>query len=362
MFESYLLFFFAALGSFNGLALSFYLLCRRPITPAQRWLAALVLVLSVRTGKSVLFFFWPGIPALILQIGLTAYFLIGACLLGFVRAWADPERQHTRRDPIMVLGLLVLAIAFGITYPYSKNLSLWRGLVFHTIQIAWFVCLLIASWVFYLEVRRRALEPGNTNATIVATGFLTKTQVGSVIASVAVIWLAYATVGLTSYIVGALSFTILLYLSIMVALAQRARALPISASPKPAAEPYQDRKIDPSEAEEALDSLHKLMANERLYESAELTLSKVARRLNVPPARLSQLLNDNHKTTFKQYLAQLRIEAAKKRLLETVPVSMEQIAEASGFLSMSTFYSSFKKVEGTTPAAWRQAQLLDANS
>ena len=40
------------------------------------------------------------------------------------------------------------------------------------------------------------------------------------------------------------------------------------------------------------------------------------------------------------------------------PVPMEQIAEASGFLSMSSFYNSFKKVEGTTPAAWRQAQPL----
>ncbi|WP_368563224.1 helix-turn-helix domain-containing protein [Pseudoxanthomonas sp. UTMC 1351] len=69
-------------------------------------------------------------------------------------------------------------------------------------------------------------------------------------------------------------------------------------------------------------------------------------------------MNDNHKTAFKQYLAQLRVEAAKELLRAPAPVPMEQVAEASGFLSMSSFYNSFKKMEGTTPAAWRQAQPL----
>ncbi len=357
MFESYFLFFFAALGSFNGLALSLYLLWRQPVTAAQRWLAALVLMISLRTGKSVLFHFWPDISDLVLQIGLTACILIGVCLVGFVRAWTDPERLRTRKDPFFFLGVLVIAIVFGTAYPYSINGNLWRELFLPIIKVGWLICLLLAAWLFFRAVRQ-PLRGEAHNA-------LTSTQVGSVIGGVAAVWLAYATTGLTSYIVGALSFSVVLYLSAMVVFAQRSRAKPISASSSPeppAAEPYKDRKIAPTEADAALQSLHKLMADEHLYKNADLTLSKVARRLNLPAARLSQLLNDNHKTPFKQYLAQVRIEAAKKLLREPVPVSMEQIAEASGFLSMSTFYSSFKKVEGTTPAAWRQAVLLKSDS
>lgn len=340
MLTSYLLFFFAGLGVFNGAALSVYLLCRKPVRPAQHWLAALVLMLSLRTGKSVLVYFWHDISKLVLQVGLTACFFIGVCLIGFVRAWLDPDGRQTRNDAAIALGLLVLATAFGIAWPYTDNVSLWAGPVWASIQVIWLACLLVASVLF--------LRGGKQDHVDAAPGALNRSHVVSVIVGVGVIWLAYATSGLTSYIVGALSFSLVLYLSISVALARR--------KPAPAAEPYRDRKIAPSEAEATLRSLHALMADEELYKEAGLTLAKLAKRLNIPTARLSQLLNDNLKTAFKPYLAQVRIEAAKQLLREQASASMDDVAEASGFLSTSTFYSSFKKVEGTTPAAWRQAQ------
>lgn len=340
MFDSYLLFFFAGLGAFNGLALTLYLLWRQPVAPAQRWLAGLVLMLSLRTGKSVLFYFWPEISKWVLQIGLTACLLIGVCLVGFVRAWTDPQGLRTRNDPAVAAGLLGLAVAFGVAFPYAEHVSLWAGLVWYFIQAAWLACLLVSASVL-LRATPLPQAAGASEA-------LTRHQVAAVIAGVAVIWLAYATAGLTSYIVGALSFSVVLYLSAIIALARRGA--------RPVATPYQDRKIAATDAAAELQSLHALMADEHLYKDAGLTLAKVARRLNMPPARLSQLLNDNHKTAFKTYLAHWRIEAAKALLGAPTPVSMEQVAEAAGFLSMSTFYTSFKKVEGTTPAAWRQAR------
>lgn len=346
MFESHFLFFFAGLGAFNGLVLSLYLLWRRPATPAQRWLAALVLMLSLRTGKSVLFYFWPEISRLVLQVGLTACLLIGPCLIGFVRVWADPQRVRTRKDPLLALCLLAVAIGFGVAYPYADHVDLWGGPVWHLIQYGWLACLLVAGVGLLRAARQAELHE--------APDGLTRGHVAAVVAGVAVVWLAYFTAGLTSYIVGALSFSVVLYLSIVVVLARRgARRAP---------EPYQDRKIAPDEAAAALQSLHRLMVDEQLYKDAGLSLAKLARRLNMPPARLSQLLNDNHGTAFRPYLAQLRVEAAKRLLGAPTAVSMEQVAEASGFLSMSAFYNSFRKVEGTTPAAWRQARQLPGSA
>ncbi|WP_421567095.1 helix-turn-helix domain-containing protein [Stenotrophomonas sp. PD6] len=344
---SYLLFFFAGLGAFNGVALALYLLCRQPVRPAQCWLAALVLMLSLRTGKSVLFYFWPDVSKLVLQVGLTACFFIGICLIGFVRAWLDPDRRRTRHDPTVALGLLALAIVFGLAYPYTEHVRLWAGPVWASIQVIWLACLLASAGLF-LRASRQVSAAG-------ASGAPGRAHVASVIAGVAVIWLAYATAGLTSYIVGALSFSLVLYLSITVAVAQRRP--PAVTAPSLAAEPYRDRKIAPADAEATLRALHSLMAEEGLYKDARLTLPKLARRLNIPPARLSQLLNDNHGTAFKPYLAQIRVEAAKQLLRTQAAVPMDQVAEASGFLSLSSFYSSFNKVEGTPPGAWRQAQL-----
>lgn len=340
MIAPYLLFFFAALGAFNGLALAAYLLLRRPATPAQRWLAVLILVISIRTGKSVLFYFYPEIPRPILQVGLTACFLIGPCLLGFVRAWADPVGDRTRMDGRWVAGLLAVAVGYGLIFPYASHPEMWGRPLWGLISYGWLAWMLLALGVYLRAVRAEGAP--------VAGDGLGRGHVAAVIAGVAVVWLAYYTAGLTSYIVGALSFSLVLYLGGIVLLARRKARV--------AAEPYQDRKITPDQAQADLQSLHRLMTEEALYTDARLSLARVARRLNMPPARLSQLLNDNHKTAFKPYLMQLRVEAAKRLLCAPDPLGMEQVAEASGFLSMSTFYSSFKKVEGMTPAAWRQAR------
>lgn len=344
MIAPYLLFFFAGLGAFNGLALATYLVCRQPKTPAQRWLAALILVISVRTGKSVLLFFYPETPRLILQVGLTACFLIGPCLIGFIRAWADPASERTRKDWMFAAGLLGAAAALGLAFPYESHPELWGKPVWQVVTYSWLACLLGAG-VLYLRSHRATGMPTRNDG-------LSQRHVAAVIGGVGVVWLAYFTAGLTSYIVGALSFSLVLYLGVIVLLARRQ-----AQANTELAEPYQDRKIDPDEAQTALQSLQRLMAEEALYTDAGLSLARVARRLNMPAARLSQLLNDNLKTAFKPFLMQMRVDAAKRLLRAPGQLTMEQVAQSSGFMSMSAFYSSFKKVEGVTPAAWRQAQM-----
>lgn len=55
MLNDHLLFFFSALGAFNGVTLALYLWLTGKSALAQRILAVLILMVSVRTGKSVLF-------------------------------------------------------------------------------------------------------------------------------------------------------------------------------------------------------------------------------------------------------------------------------------------------------------------
>ncbi|MBA3931168.1 MAG: hypothetical protein C0521_16435, partial [Xanthomonas sp.] len=173
------------------------------------------------------------------------------------------------------------------------------------------------------------------------------------LAGVWIIWTAYYTAGYTSYIVGALSFTFVLALSVLAYLRLRAGQAPI--------EPYQDRRIPAPEAATQLQALAELMARERLHLDPALTLPRVARRLGIPQTRLSQLLNDNNQTSFKQYLAQLRVIEARALLQQTPPKPLEVVAEEAGFQSMSTFHSAFKKHEGITPAAFRTASADSQN-
>ncbi len=341
MLSQHFLFFFAMLGAFNGIVLASVLWWRAKGEPTQRWLSLLILVIGVRTGKSVAFYFWPDIPRVVLQIGLTACFMIGPCLFFLVRASQGHSTRTSRLDRWHVALLLAVVVAVNMFLPYTGHADLWRTVITPGIEYLWLGYLLLSTVQVYLHRARLMSTPSGQ----VLLGAL---------ASVWLIWLAYYTSGYTSYIVGALSFTFVLASSVLVYLRLRAGHAAI--------EPYQDRRIPEPEAAPQLQALAELMARERLPLDPALPLPRLARRLGMPQTRLSQLLNDNNQTSFKQYLTQLRVVEAKALLQQRPIKPLEVVAEEAGFQSMSTFHSAFKKREGLTPAAYRAAQDGSGNA
>ena len=334
MLSQHFLFFFAMLGAFNGIGAASYLWWRAKGKPTQRWLAVLVLMVGVRTGKSVAYYFWPDIPLVVLQLGLTACFLIGPSLYFLVRSSQGDASGLARADRWHIAALLALVVTVNGLLPYPLHVDLWRGLITPAINYSWLGYLLLATGQWFVHRARLRGTPSG------------KLLVGA-LAGIWVIWIAYKTAGYTSYIVGALSFTFVLALSVLAYLRLRSGHAPI--------EPYQDRRIPEPEAAAQLQALAELMSREGLHRDPGLTLPRVARRLGMPQTRLSQLLNDNNQTSFKQYLAQLRVVEAKALLRLKPPKPLERVAEEAGFQSMSTFHSAFKKHEGITPAAFRSA-------
>lgn len=332
MLSQHFLFFFSMLGAFNGLVAASFLWWRAKGAPTQRWLSLLILAVSVRAGKSVAFYFWPDIPRIVLQIGLTACFMIGPCLFFLLRSSQGDTPSPGRADRWHIAGLLTLAAAVNLFLPYDGHVELWRQLVIPGIIYSWLGYLLLATAQLYLHRARLSGTPAGP--LLLGT-----------VAAIWIIWIAYYTSGYTSYIVGALSFTFVLAFSVLVYLRLRSGQAPI--------EPYQDRRIPEPEAAVQLQSLAELMARERLHLDPGLTLPRLARRLGLPQTRLSQLLNDNNQTSFKQYLAQLRVTEAKALLRQTPPKPLDVVAAEAGFQSMSTFHSTFKKLAGITPAAFR---------
>ncbi|WP_269791366.1 helix-turn-helix domain-containing protein [Stenotrophomonas sp. Iso1] len=340
MLSQHFLFFFAMLGAFSGVSAATFLWWQAKGKPTQRWLSLLILAVGVRTGKSVAFYFWSDIPRVVLQIGLTACFMIGPCLFFLVRSSQSDTAGLGRADRWHIAGVLLLVVAVNVFLPYADNIELWRDVITPGINYAWLAYLLLATVQVYLH---RTRLPGAASSRLVLAALV----------SIWIIWVAYYTAGYTSYIVGALSFTFILASSVVIYLRLRSGQAPI--------EPYQDRRIPESEAAVQLQALAALMAQERLHLDPGLTLPRLARRLGMPQTRLSQLLNDNNQTSFKQYLAQLRVVEAKVLLRQSPTKPLEAVAEEAGFQSMSTFHSAFKKWEGVTPAAFRAGGIDSGN-
>ncbi len=326
------------LGAFAGITLAAFIWWRANGKPGDRWLSLLIFVVSVRTGKSVVYFFLPDLPRFALQLGLTACVFIGPCLYFLARSGRHSAAHPNQADRWHLAAIIVIVVAVNVFMPYSDHIKLWRSYVIPGIELIWLAYLVLTS--AHLVVHRAQLLDTSSGRMLLG-----------VAAGVWAIWIAYYTSGYTSYIFGALTFTFVLAASAVVFMRMR--------TGDTAMEPYEDRRIPAAEAATQLQTLAELIARERLHVDPSLTLPRLARRFGQPQARLSQLLNDNNKTTFKQYLTQLRVDEAKLLLQQSPQKPLEIIAELAGFQSMSTFYSAFKKSVGVTPAAYRTGRASE---
>lgn len=101
--------------------------------------------------------------------------------------------------------------------------------------------------------------------------------------------------------------------------------------------------------------LHEIMAKKRLYLQKELSLTTLAQNLKMPAHHLTQVLSIRLQMTFYQYINSLRINHACELLKDkTVSLTLEELAEESGFNSKVSFNRQFKQAMHTTPSAYRR--------
>ncbi|MGI6566046.1 MAG: PocR ligand-binding domain-containing protein [Limnochordia bacterium] len=85
----------------------------------------------------------------------------------------------------------------------------------------------------------------------------------------------------------------------------------------------------------------------------ELTLEDVAQEVHFSPFYVSRLFKEELGLTFIEYLTKIRIDEAKRLLLETNK-TVSEIADLVGYQDPSYFTKVFKKREGVTPTQFRR--------
>jgi len=89
----------------------------------------------------------------------------------------------------------------------------------------------------------------------------------------------------------------------------------------------------------------------------KLTLEIVARKIFISPFYLCHLFKEELHTTFIEFLTKIRIDAAKRLLLES-GLSLAQIALEVGYPDQSYFTKVFKKTEQVTPKTYRRMYTI----
>ena len=86
----------------------------------------------------------------------------------------------------------------------------------------------------------------------------------------------------------------------------------------------------------------------------DLRLTDLQRIFPMSRSYLSQLFNRELGMSFSDYVNQFRIEESK-RLMDAEPqASIQEVAERSGFHSISTFRRAFQKYTGTIPSEYKR--------
>lgn len=344
--ENQLLFFFSAVGAFNGFFLSTYFaFFSKEKSPATYFLAGLILVISIRIIKSSFLFFYPEVHGLFIQVGLTACALIGPFLYLHVRAIKLGETAK-HYWALHVLSTLTIMILLGILYPYKEYRHLWR------LDFAYFGFWLYLQWLLYIlaaayQLRSNALRLFRDRQSLHnQDAWLLSITIG-----VFIVWLAYSTIDYTSYIVGALSFSFVFYLLILLWFFRRKNVNIFS----PATYKYNNKSISAADQQKLATQLDQLVRKEQLFQRQDLKMPAIAKELQISPHTLSQYLNEELGKNFTSFINEYRVEAAAQLLLNRNELTLEAIGQSCGFRSNSAFYQAFKKIKGVTPGQYKKA-------
>jgi AraC-like DNA-binding protein len=345
-FGSKILFFFSALGAFNGLLLSAYFIFFTPKKYLSNYLlGALLLVVSIRVGKSVVYYFDNSLPKIYLQIGLSACFLIGPFLYFFIKS----ETAQIRKMPKLWLWLIAfwvgIIVVIGYIYPYQTFPQIWWHYIIYGIYTQWGFHVAFSGFLL-INILKRVFQKESIKPF---EKWLLTIWGGVLILLLCYVW-AILNITKGVYILGAVSFSLILYIVVFV-LMYRKKTDDLSSF---SIQKYVDKKLNVADAQLIITKLERVMEEKEIFKNPNLKLNDLAKEINVSGHQLSQLLNDNLDKNFTLFINEYRINEACKILSAKPNLTIEAIGDEVGFNSKSTFFATFKKIKGMTPNLYQQ--------
>ncbi len=92
------------------------------------------------------------------------------------------------------------------------------------------------------------------------------------------------------------------------------------------------------------------------FTQPHITIKELADALHTNRTYLSAYINAELSTTYRGWITNLRVNYAKRQMLQFPEQKLAVVSEQSGFLSQSHFIKAFKEREGCSPAKWRKLQ------
>lgn len=89
-----------------------------------------------------------------------------------------------------------------------------------------------------------------------------------------------------------------------------------------------------------------------------ITLNELSTLLCTNRTYLSGYINTVYHKSFRDWITDLRLDHAKTLMKENPQMKIQEISDATGFLSLSHFSRTFSQKEGCSPARWRKSAIF----
>ncbi|WP_299222619.1 response regulator transcription factor [uncultured Aquimarina sp.] len=318
----------------------FLIITKKERASANVFLAMYLLAFSLRIGKSLFYNYFP-IDPIIRNVFLGMLLAIGPSLWFYAtRLFSIKEISNKRLIFIQYLPLL-LFVTFCWIIPnddstFSKIIFL--GLLFHI--------LLYGLYTLYWLFTNKNKSNHKSYKLYHWLLFFTALTIGMSLIQIGV-FLRIVPYLSTAFLFSAIILVLLIY------------ALRNSFLFKIENKKYANSSLNDENAKTYLDQLTYLMEEEKLFLDPKITLTKLSYRIGITSKQLSQVINQNKKENYSQFIARYRITEAKRllQLPEYQNYKISSIAYDCGFNSISSFNTAFKKLSNTTAVQFREAQL-----
>lgn len=116
---------------------------------------------------------------------------------------------------------------------------------------------------------------------------------------------------------------------------------------------YKPLEVSDSSKEDS-ETLIKYLAKE--YPRLDLTLSKTSIETGIPEKQIRTIMKSFHRKSFKEYLTIIRMEEAKRLLMES-DRNISEISQLIGYKHPTTFTRIFRENVGTSPKIFRDQNI-----
>ncbi|NQX40985.1 Helix-turn-helix domain-containing protein [Pedobacter steynii] len=332
----------SGLGVLHGFFLGIYLwTSSKGKRISNRILCLMLFVLSFRIGKSVILEFADHIDLQLIFTGLAALMLIGPLYYLYV---CSVLKKLFRLQKSTFLHFIPFLVAFSgalmISKEWIKTTPTWMFILMFCVYYGHYFIYLFMSFRYINRVRK---ESGNTSYIqwlLLLCYALTA------------IWAVYVlniVEDKIPYIIGPVLYSVIAY-GITWIYIKKGYMNDQSAAK------YQTTPLSPTETTEIFENIKKLLTDDELYKDADLSLAILSQRLKVSTQKASMAINLCYQSNFNNFINQYRIAHACTLFADQSfqHYNISFIAYESGFSSLSSFNSAFKKVTGSTPSVFRK--------